>query len=103
MFELFKTKEKKWWEKEAEENGLTVEAYLNLLKLKKENAELELRKLKEKGEHVCDSLCEGCQNLIECKELYVPDYSPYGVRKYTTRECALNRKCKEYKAKECKK
>lgn len=56
----------------------------------------------ESEEHVCDSLCEGCQNLIEGKELHAAGYSVYGVREYTTRNCALNRKCKEYKAKECK-
>ena len=102
MFELFKTKEKKWWEKEAEENSLTVEAFLDRLKLEKENAELELLKLKGKEEHVCDSLCTGCQNLIEGKDISFSTYSTYGVREYTTRKCALNRKCKEYKAKECK-
>ena len=55
----------------------------------------------ESEEHVCDSLCEGCQNLIEGKDISFSPYSTYGVCEYTTRKCALNRKCKEYKAKEC--
>lgn len=40
--------EKGWWEKEAEENGMTVELYMDKLKLEKQNAEYELLRLKRK-------------------------------------------------------
>lgn len=40
--------EQTWWEKEAEENGLTVGGYVYKLKLDKENAELEAFMLKKK-------------------------------------------------------
>ena len=43
-------KKDKWWEKEAEEQGLTLEQYISTLKLKKENAELELTVLNKKEE-----------------------------------------------------
>lgn len=45
---FFKKKEPKWWEKEAEEHYMTADEYLKLLKLEKENAELELLMLKKK-------------------------------------------------------
>lgn len=56
-------------------------------------------------EHQCDAMCEGCQHLIEGKELYFPE-TPYGTASYfpreaTTRRCALDRTCKDYIAKEC--
>lgn len=41
---LFKDKHQKWWEKEAEERGVTAEEYLKILKLEKENAELEVHR-----------------------------------------------------------
>ena len=64
----------------------------------------EMLKKYKSNEHTCDSMCEGCQNLIEGKELYVPE-SPYGglwsaPRERTTRQCALDRTCKDFKAKE---
>ena len=34
-----------WWEKEAEEHYMTVEEYLKVMKLEKENAELRLQRL----------------------------------------------------------
>lgn len=40
--------EKYWWEAEAEECGMTVEMYMDKLKLEKSNAEYELVALKRK-------------------------------------------------------
>ena len=44
MFE----KKQKWWEKEAEEQGLSVGEYIKLLKLEKENFELKAKMLELK-------------------------------------------------------
>ena len=52
--------------------------------------------------HECDALCEGCEHLIETKELYCSEYNLVGGRKVTTKRCALDRECKDYKKKgEC--
>ena len=39
-------KKKTWWEEEAEKQCLTPDQYIRLLKLEKENAELQLQRLK---------------------------------------------------------
>lgn len=65
--------------------------------LKKQRLELEKYK---SNEHNCDSMCEGCQHLIESKELRFSMESYYGTREYTTRKCALDRTCKDFKQKE---
>lgn len=55
------------------------------------------------NEHKCDAMCEGCQNLIESKEIYVSEglYSGWcSPREMTTKRCALDRTCKDFKAKE---
>lgn len=58
------------------------------------NVKLEERKSKE---YVCDALCQGCQNLIESTMM---DFSGYSVSERSIKNCALNRNCKGYKAKE---
>ena len=70
--------------------------------VEKKYTELKLKlKHYESSEHDCDDFCEGCQHLIESEGIYcMPEYQ-YGVRSYKTKKCALDRKCKEYKAKEC--
>lgn len=74
-----------------------------------ENTIVELReKLRkyESGRHECDELCVGCQHLVESKET-MPHSSIYSIggyrREYTTRRCALDRTCKDFKADEAKK
>lgn len=67
----------------------------------------EMLKKYKSNEHKCDAMCEGCQNLIEGKEVYYPARL-YGElcsppREMTTRRCALDRTCKDFKAKECSK
>jgi len=53
----------------------------------------------ESGEHQCGDLCKGCQHLVETKTLNFSLYSVSGHREMTTRKCALDRKCKDYKPK----
>lgn len=50
IFDKLFEREPKWWEKEAEEQGMTVEQYLNLYKLEKENAELAYAFMRQKEE-----------------------------------------------------
>lgn len=60
----------------------------------------------ESGKHECDELCVGCQHLVESKETKIHSsiYSSGGYcREYTTRRCALDRTCKDFKADETKK
>ncbi len=63
----------------------------------------EMLKKYKANEHECDAMCEGCQNLIETTEWYVPE-GLYGSlscpRERNTRRCALDRTCKDFKAKE---
>lgn len=74
-------------------------------KLKCSEAEYKITELKirleqyESNLHQCDDLCEGCQHLIKGSELYYTSYST-GCREMTTRKCALDRTCKDYKKKE---
>lgn len=63
----------------------------------------EMLKKYKANEHECDAMCEGCQNLIESKEIYVSKglYDAYSYpREMTTKRCALDRTCKDFKAKE---
>lgn len=48
MPKWWKRKEAKWWEIEAEKQGMTVKAYLDLLRMEKENAEMSLAVLKKR-------------------------------------------------------
>lgn len=85
--------------RDAENKYLTSESI-------RKNVEEMLEKYKS-NEHKCDAMCEGCQHLIEGKELYFPR-DLYGgscgyPRERTTRQCALDRTCKDFKAKECSK
>jgi hypothetical protein len=55
------------------------------------------------GKHQCDELCDGCQHLVKGKVSYYDRYSTCGCREWQaneTRLCALDRKCKDFKAKE---
>lgn len=54
----------------------------------------------ESNKHKCDSLCEGCDHLIETKTRYYSGYSSTDVLSFTDKACALDRECKDYKAKE---
>lgn len=64
----------------------------------------EMLKKYKSNEHKCDAMCEGCQNLIESKELYFPTGLYGGAssipREMTTKRCVLDRTCKDFKAKE---
>lgn len=83
---------------------------LKVTKKKCEEFELQTRSLKEKLNNYeskvrrCDEMCQGCRNLIEVKEEYYPS-DLYGRVSLTPRErtigrCALDRTCKDFKAKE---
>lgn len=48
MPKWWKRKEAKWWEIEAEKQGMTEKAYLDLLRMEKENAEMSLAVLKKR-------------------------------------------------------
>lgn len=50
IFDKLFEREPKWWEKEAEEQGMTVEQYLNLYKLEKENVEISYAFMMQKEE-----------------------------------------------------
>ena len=52
----------------------------------REEVEKKLKKYTS-NEHECDAMCEGCKHLIVGTELYFP-------------QCALDRTCKDYIAKE---
>ena len=72
--------------------------YLDSESIRKDVEEM-LKKYKS-NEHKCDAMCEGCQNLIECNEWYVPKSVWGQAHEYTSRKCALDRTCKDFKAKE---
>ena len=71
---------------------------LNLRKIV-EAQKADLEKYKS-GEHHCDEMCEGCQNLIKGSVLHSGGYSAYGVREVTIKRCALDRTCEDFKQKE---
>lgn len=58
---------------------------------------MELNELRA-DEHTCDGYCEGCEHLIETERIGThPAY--YFRTSFPKRLCALDRKCKDYKAK----
>lgn len=61
----------------------------------------EMLKKYKSNEHECDAMCEGCQHLIDSKEIHVSPYAMGGYREYTKKLCALDRTCKDFQAKEC--
>lgn len=53
---ILKSGEKNWWEEEAEEQGLPVKQYLDILKMEKEHAQLSLEKWKQEYKKKFDRL-----------------------------------------------
>ena len=41
---LFTNKDKKWWEEEAERQGIPVDLYIGKLKMEKENSDMKTQK-----------------------------------------------------------
>ena len=89
---------------ELENKLCDVEYKLLVSESKRKEVEEMLKKYKA-NEHECNAMCEGCQNLIEgkeLKELYDPAgfYGRMCSTERTTRRCALDRTCKDFKEKE---
>lgn len=78
---------------------ISLESQISDLKGILTRQRMELNELRA-DEHTCDGYCEGCEHLIKAER--IGTHPVYGIREWRTTEklCALNRKCKDYKAKE---